>query len=713
MKDNNLENSRAEILIVEDSPTQAEELKYVLERHNYGVSVASNGIEALSLIKLHKPTIVISDIVMPEMDGYQLCREIKQDDRLKNLPVILLTSLSNPRDVIKGLECGADNFLTKPYEEKYILSRIQYIIANKNLKDNEQTQLGVEIILDNERYFIKSDRIQILNLLLSSYEAAIQKNGELIRAQKELKSLNEHLEQTVESRTAALQESEGRYRILLESVTDYIYTTLVENGKQVATSYGAGCVAVTGYTSEEYAADPGLWLSMVYGEDRAIVMEQANSVLAGKTPVTIEHRIIHKDGRICWIRNTPVPRHNQEGSLIACDGIVTDITEQKTLEEQLRHSQKMEAIGTLAGGVAHDFNNILQAILGYSDLILNKAKDNDPVKHYVEEIMEASKRAAVLTNNLLSFSRKQTVSLAVIDLSEVIKSNEAFLRRLISEDIELKITCTGDPLAVLADRGQIEQVIMNLVTNARDAMPNGGKLSIETQPVTMDQEFIETHGYGKAGEYVMFSVSDSGVGMDKETLLRIFEPFFTTKEQGHGTGLGLSMAYGIVKKHDGFINVYSEPGTGTIFRIYLPREQAGSLAGKIETSEVAPLRGGTETILVGEDDADLLRLSTRILSHYGYRVIEAVDGQDAVDKFIEYGESIDLVLLDAIMPKKNGREAFQEMRMLCPDLKTVFVSGYTRDIFADGNQLDENSVFIQKPISTDELVATVRAMLDK
>ena len=392
--------------------------------------------------------------------------------------------------------------------------------------------------------------------------------------------------------------------------------------------------------------------------------------------------------------------------------IIRDMTERKKLEEQIRQAQKMEAVGQLAGGVAHDFNNILQAIFGYSHLILEQAKYNEPVTRYAEEIIKASKRAAALTRNLLAFSRKQAVTLAVIDLGEVIKGNEAFLRRLIREDIELKITCDGEPLTALADRGQIEQMIMNLVANARDAMPNGGKLSIETQSVTLDQKFIEAHGYGKAGAYVMFSVSDDGAGMDMETQSHIFEPFFTTKERGKGTGLGLSMAYGIVKKHDGFINVHSEPGAGTTFKIYLPRVQATEQVMEKETQKEVPLRGGTETILVCEDDAALLKLSTKVLSHYGYRVIGAVDGQDAVDKFAEYGDNIDLVILDAIMPKKNGRDACQEMRMVRPDLKVLFVSGYLGDIFAGGNVLDENSVFIQKPVSPDDLLARVREILD-
>jgi PAS domain S-box-containing protein len=393
--------------------------------------------------------------------------------------------------------------------------------------------------------------------------------------------------------------------------------------------------------------------------------------------------------------------------------MLTDVTERKRLEEQIRQAQKMEAVGQLAGGVAHDFNNILSVIFGYSDLILGQAMENDPVKRYVEEIIKASKRAAALTQGLLAFSRKQAVTLAVIDLSEVIKGNEAFLRRLIREDIELKITCTEEPFSVMADRGQIEQVIMNLVANARDAMPHGGKLSIETLPVTLDQEFIETHGYGKTGPYILFSVSDTGFGMDRETQLRIFEPFFTTKEQGKGTGLGLSMAYGIIKKHDGFINVYSEPGTGTIFNVYLPCVQATAHVEKVGTDEVAPLRSGVETILVGEDDAALRRLSSKVLSYYGYRVIEAVDGQDVVDKFLEFQDSIQLVILDLVMPKKNGKAACDEMKMLRPGLKVIFTSGYSRDIFDENYTFDEYTDFIHKPISPTELVTKVGEMLDK
>lgn len=406
------------------------------------------------------------------------------------------------------------------------------------------------------------------------------------------------------------------------------------------------------------------------------------------------------------------PLFNASGEVTAAIEMVEDITEKLSLESRNRHSQKMEAVGQLAGGVAHDFNNILSAIFGYAELSLRKLAENDPVKEYVEEIMKASERAAVLTKSLLTYSRKQVVDLAVIDLREVVKNFEIFLHQLIREDIELKIRCHEEHLDIMADRGQIEQVIMNLVANGRDAMPNGGKLTIETLSVTMDQEFVAAHGYGVAGEYAVISVADSGSGMDKETQSHIFEPFYTTKELGRGTGLGLSMAYGIIKKHDGFLNVYSEPGRGTIFRIYLPLVSNVSPADK--TGPAAPtLRGGTETILVCEDDAGLRKLAINILSHFGYRVIEAADGQDAVEKFIAHQESIDLVFIDAIMPKQNGKEASNQMKLVRPDIKTIFVSGYSRNIFDGDIPFDEKTIFIHKPYSPNDLLTRTRELLDK
>lgn len=367
-----------------------------------------------------------------------------------------------------------------------------------------------------------------------------------------------------------LQKSEMRYKMLVESVTDYIYTVKVDNGHPVSTLHGTGCVAVTGYAPEEYDFDPYLWHRMVHEADKPLVNERAEKVLMGIPVSPLEHRIIHKNGPIRWVRNTPVPRYDDKGNLIAYDGMIKDITEQKQLESQLLHAQKMEAIGTLAGGISHDFNNMLTTIIGYGSLLRTEIKKDSHIMAYVESILASAEKAANLAKNLLAFSRKQIISPNNINLNEIVRNIERLLSRLISEDVELKIDLTDRNLIIRADVSQIEQILMNLVINARDAMSDGGLLTIKTDTMKMDDEYVKGHGYGMQGSYALITVSDTGSGMDREIKERIFEPFFTTKEAGKGTGLGLSIVYGIVKQHNGFIDCYSELEKGTTFNIYLP-----------------------------------------------------------------------------------------------------------------------------------------------
>ncbi len=422
-------------------------------------------------------------------------------------------------------------------------------------------------------------------------------------------------------------------------------------------------------------------------------------------------QVIDKENKIIYFHSTAnVALRDKDGNPLSVIEISRDITDSKRLEQQLLQAQKMEAIGQLAGGIAHDFNNILTAIIGYGSLLQMEMSEDDPLSNYVTHILNSAQRATNLTQALLAFSRKQIISPRPVNLNEIMKVLEKLLSRLIGEDIELTIDLTDKDLTIMADSTQIEQVLMNLATNARDAMPDGGILIISTNLVNFDSEFITAHGYGRPGSYAMIIVEDTGNGIDEKTRQRIFDPFFTTKETGKGTGLGLSMVYGIVKQHDGYINVYSEPGNGTIFKIYLPL-----IKSKVEDTKPSDLpfpQGGSETVLIAEDDAQVRELSKKVLIDFGYKVIEAVDGLDAIRLFNENKDKIQLVILDVIMPKKNGKECYNEIKKIRPDIKAIFTSGYTADIVHKKGILEEGLGYISKPVSPQKLLRKVWEVLN-
>ncbi|WP_203473230.1 PAS domain-containing sensor histidine kinase [Dissulfurispira thermophila] len=403
-----------------------------------------------------------------------------------------------------------------------------------------------------------------------------------------------------------------------------------------------------------------------------------------------------------------------EGLILA----LLDVTDRKHAEDesamlkmQLAQSQKMEAIGRLAGGIAHDFNNLLTAIIGYGSFLKTNMDKENPLIAYVEQILSSAEKAANLTQQLLTFSRKQIINPKPVNLNEIVKKIEGLLIRLIGEDIELKTKLADEELTVIADSGQIEQVLMNLATNARDAMRHGGTLIIETRLVELTKEYKKTHDVEAPGVYAMVSVSDTGAGMDEKTKERIFEPFFTTKEMGRGTGLGLAIVYGIIKQHNGYINVYSEPGKGTTFRIYIP-------IAKPELKESEPIAlpvptGGTETVLIAEDDAEVRKITREVLNNFGYKVIEAVNGVDAINKFRENKDKVQLLLFDVIMPLKTGMEAYEEIRKIKPGIKVLFTSGYPLDVIREKGILETGVSFISKPVLPDDLLRKVREVLDK
>jgi two-component system, cell cycle sensor histidine kinase and response regulator CckA len=420
---------------------------------------------------------------------------------------------------------------------------------------------------------------------------------------------------------------------------------------------------------------------------------------------------IHHDGvgGNVYVETKAYPLYDGSGSIVSAIETISDITEKKGLEAQLYHAQKMEAIGTLAGGIAHDFNNILAVIIGYGSMLQMKMNSDDPLRLNVDHIMESSKRAAQLTQGLLAFSRKQLVRMTPIELNEIVKRVQKLLARIIGEDVSLDVKLYDRALDILADSGQIEQVLMNLAVNARDAMPSGSCLYISTDIVKLDEGFCRVHGYGTKGAYALISVTDTGCGIDERLLKKIFEPFYTTKDVGKGTGLGLAIVYGIIKQHNGYINVYSELGEGTTFKIYLPLIKA-----EVDTASTQPesVKGGSETILVAEDDNSLRNIISTFLNDFGYRVIEAKDGQEAVRKFQENQDAIHLVVLDVIMPKMSGKEAGDAIMKMRPHAKILFQSGYPLGSMQQKELLEGAAHFLYKPVSLQEFLKKVREVLD-
>ncbi|MBN2321605.1 MAG: PAS domain S-box protein [Acidobacteria bacterium] len=392
-------------------------------------------------------------------------------------------------------------------------------------------------------------------------------------------------------------------------------------------------------------------------------------------------------------------------------GVIRDITEHKNLETQLLQAQKMEAIGILAGGVAHDFNNLLNVINGYSELLLEDMENNNPFREDVEQIHQAGQRAANLTSQLLAFSRKQILQAENLDLNTVISQMSTMLRRLIREDIEFVFVAHPDLKPIHADPAQIQQIVMNLAVNARDAMPTGGKLTIETANVDFDDNYIHKHPVAKPGKYAMMAISDTGIGMEEETKSHLFEPFYTTKERGKGTGLGLATVYGIVKQSNGFIWVYSEPGKGTTFKIYFPEKEGGAIKSETAFSSDSGFRG-SETILVVEDEAAVRTLARRILKDSGYTVLEAREGTEALRLAKEYSDDIHMVITDVVMPGLGGAKLVAGLEAERPGIKALYISGYTDNAIVHHGILDSNVAFLQKPFTVEGLARKVREVLD-
>ena len=520
---------------------------------------------------------------------------------------------------------------------------------------------------------------------------ALQEALERARERQALRQHQRLLRQIIDANPSLIfvKDWNGRF-VLVNQATADIYGTTVDS--------------LLGKTDADFNPNP---------EEVAHFLRDDRDVIASGRPKLIsEEQVTNPTTKQTrWFQTIKVPLPMPDAETSTLLGVATEITERKLLEEQLLQSQKMEAVGQLAGGVAHDFNNILTAIVGYTDLLAAEFGGNTRQLEDLEEIRKAARRAAALTRQLLAFSRKQVLEPRVLDLNTVVTNLEKMLRSLISANIELKTSLATELGAARADPNQLEQVIMNLAINARDAMPEGGTLTIETGNATLDDTYAAQHVSVAPGSYVMLAVSDTGCGMSEETKARIFEPFFTTKPAGRGTGLGLSTVYGIVKQSGGNIWLYSEPGKGTTFKVYLPTVVAlPEDIGKIAAAE--SIRHGGGTVLVVEDDDQLRRLTHRALASQGYTVLEADRGRAALDIARRHKGIIDLLLTDVIMPDTNGRKLADTLRSVRPGLRVLYMSGYPDGAIASHGMLEEGVAYLAKPFTTEAVTRKVREVLE-
>jgi PAS domain S-box-containing protein len=535
---------------------------------------------------------------------------------------------------------------------------------------------------------------------------------------------------------AELRAAEARYRTLVERLPAITY--VAELGADGPWHYVSPQIeTMLGFSPAEWLSDPMNWMNHIYPDDRETALAAEKLFQETHELFQAEYRMCARDGRLLWFRDEGVLLYETEGQGLLMQGVMYDITERKRLEDQLRHSQKMEAVGQLAGGVAHDFNNLLMLIQAHNENLRERFAADDPARKDASEIENAVTRAASLTAQLLAFSRKQVLRPKVLDLNVVLADVSEMLHRLIGENIEVKIVPGRSLGRIKTDPSQMEQVILNLAVNSRDAMPDGGKLTIETCNVQLDDNGSRIHDGAPAGKYVLLSVSDTGIGMDRETRAHIFEPFFTTKEPGKGTGLGLATVYGVVKHSDGWIWVDSEPGRGTTFNIHLPRVEESPVEGRggedleVEESLVSQSRveepkrqqqlagkpalsampKGTETVLVVEDQDGIRDIVRESLRRNGYKVLIAVDGNEALKMADAYPDPIHLLVTDLVMPNIGGRELAQRLTPLRPGMKVLFMSGYSESSALDDE--DADATILQKPFSLDALVRNVRRVLDE
>lgn len=691
----------AKLLVVDDQEANRYLLEVLLKGHGHAVVTASTGMEALRLARQNPPELIITDILMPEMDGFTLCRTWKKDPILADIPLIFYTATyTDPKDEKLALSLGAERFIIKPTEPTRFME-----ILGEVLEEHRQGRLAVA-----------SPHIEEEGVFLREYNQALVHKLEDKLLQ--LEDANERLSQEVEERKRTERElarSEVKYRTLMEAVADPI---IVYDKAGLVLYINQAYTRVFGWDSQELVGRP-LELAPDEASDGAGCRCLA-AALAGEPCYGWESRCLAKDQReVDVYLSAACFRDDQEviQGVVVC---LQDVSqkkaaerEQEKLKAQLIQAQKMEALGTLAGGIAHDFNNLLAVMTGFSDLALECVRGQEVVSHYLQQVIEAGERAKSLVKKILTFSRRTDLEMKPLDLNREVRQTITLLERTLPKMISVHSSLAPDLRPIYGDANELEQILLNLATNARDAMPHGGRLILETSNARIDEGPTASYLELAPGNYVLLQVSDTGHGMDAVIREQIFDPFFTTKEPGTGTGLGLSTIYGLVKGHKGHIACYSEPGHGTTFKIYLPVYSDSASDKNQGLPDPGQVTGGHESILLVDDEKLLLELGEIILSDAGYRVMTAQSGEEAIEHYRRHQGQLDLVITDLGMPGMGGYKTLKTILGMNPRAKVVIASGYTAHNQVQ-SALEAGAVgYVAKPFGRVELLHTVRKMLDE
>ena len=672
------------ILIVDDKPANLFALEQILKDCTAETVRAVDGNKALIASLNNDFALAVLDVQMPEMDGYELAELLRSEGKTRNLPIIFVSAVySSDYHVFKGYESGAVEFLVKPYHPKVLISKINIFLQ-----------------LDRQKRLLKESRDSlayandVLETRVRERTADLEEAIQGLQTEVERRKQAEAYAEKAKKKWQEIFEATGTMAMILDkdyTITAANRTTLKQTGLPLEKIVGQKCYHIC------------------HGTDEIADNCPVAKMLSSDSPQTTEEEITAL-GRHYLVSCTPV--FDDDGQLEKIIYIGTDITRREQLERELIQAQKMESVGQLAGGVAHDYNNMLSVIIGYAELALKKVDPADSLHDDLLEIYKAAVRSADITRQLLAFARKQTIAPVILDLNIAVEGMLNMLQRLIGEDIDLSWLPGTDLWPVKMDPSQIDQILANICLNARDAIEGVGHITIETRKANFDNAYCADHLGFVPGDYVLLAVSDNGCGIPHGTLEKIFEPFYTTKEVGRGTGLGLATVYGIVKQNNGFINVYSEPGKGTTFKIYLTRhaEPAVDFAPK---NQDPPPMGQGELILVVEDEASILKLARRHLEALGYRVLTAETPGEALILVDEPEHKIDLLVTDIIMPEMNGKKLSERLGELCPGLKTLYMSGYTANAIAHHGILDGNVTFMQKPFSRKSIAVRVREALER